>query len=720
MQSEFFAQGRGYCMIRRFSLFIVFTIICLVLISPAVAKENPYRNAGSVTAVDTPVTIESDTVMISNTSTVQFTGAGFTHTLGHVSITMKPLLSKTDGKATIKGNIRSYGMNPVVEYELYRYLIKERIILNSPETIRYSYDLQISDPVMRNSSESQLVKIPGKNNTYTRSYPPHKKGVTNYTRNSTIDIRPDPWGNLVIYINDENVIVMPKPFAIDATGKRFEMDFDLDKNNRVITISGDLSGARYPIVVDPTERITNTFFAEGSGGWTLWRSVSDVNCRVEYEENDGFTDGYISINEIDGIGRFSQDVDFTNVSTLNVNWYHNGYFWYEDESYIRIYIDDVLICDAVEDVDDWTDDSFDVSGFSGVHTLRFEARGGPDSYITAVMHSASAIALDVPSAPVANFTVSPTTGTPPLTVQFNDTSTNVPTSWNWSFGDGGTATIQNPSHTYTAAGTYDVGLTAANAGGSNTTVKTGYVVVTAVQTTYTVYADGVGIYHGWQGNNDLWRSNKTPVEFYNNLSGKQGNPYSSIHWVGIGNPVDDATGSRNWNINQDANTKANNADFAVHAGHGWNDGILFGTANSDYELFRTNNLSFGGNNGKAKWVAFFSCNVLNQSTRNNWASVFNGLHILMSFDTYGIEGANQGSQLAQRMTGDGIYPEPVKIRDAWKYTLKDTVIDESIKGAYMWAEPSGDDFLPGFGSFREPVKDGNSQYNLSWENFNCA
>ena len=27
---------------------------------------------------------------------------------------------------------------------------------------------------------------------------------------------------------------------------------------------------------------------------------------------------------------------------------------------------------------------------------------------------------------------------PPLAVQFNDTSTNSPTSWNWSFGDGNT------------------------------------------------------------------------------------------------------------------------------------------------------------------------------------------------------------------------------------------------------------------------------------------
>ena len=31
--------------------------------------------------------------------------------------------------------------------------------------------------------------------------------------------------------------------------------------------------------------------------------------------------------------------------------------------------------------------------------------------------------------------------------------------WSWTFGDGGTATTQNPSHTYGAAGTYTVQLT---------------------------------------------------------------------------------------------------------------------------------------------------------------------------------------------------------------------------------------------------------------------
>jgi PKD repeat protein len=89
------------------------------------------------------------------------------------------------------------------------------------------------------------------------------------------------------------------------------------------------------------------------------------------------------------------------------------------------------------------------------------------------------ITVNMP-APVANFTGTPTTGPAPLSVSFTDSSTGSPTSWNWIFGDtgaGNTSTLQNPSHTYTNAGTYSVNLTVSNAGGSNSTLKTDYILV---------------------------------------------------------------------------------------------------------------------------------------------------------------------------------------------------------------------------------------------------
>ena len=51
----------------------------------------------------------------------------------------------------------------------------------------------------------------------------------------------------------------------------------------------------------------------------------------------------------------------------------------------------------------------------------------------------------------------PTSGYAPLAVQFTDFSQNV-TEWNWDFGDGDNSTLQNPSHTFSAAGNYTVSL----------------------------------------------------------------------------------------------------------------------------------------------------------------------------------------------------------------------------------------------------------------------
>jgi len=58
-----------------------------------------------------------------------------------------------------------------------------------------------------------------------------------------------------------------------------------------------------------------------------------------------------------------------------------------------------------------------------------------------------------------------------LRAVFNDTSTGNPTSWSWDLGDGTGSNAQNPSHTYGQAGTYNVKLTASNAGGSSSKTK---------------------------------------------------------------------------------------------------------------------------------------------------------------------------------------------------------------------------------------------------------
>ncbi|WP_292385116.1 PQQ-binding-like beta-propeller repeat protein [Methanoculleus sp. UBA430] len=90
------------------------------------------------------------------------------------------------------------------------------------------------------------------------------------------------------------------------------------------------------------------------------------------------------------------------------------------------------------------------------------------------------IGQPLPDAPTADFTANVTSGEAPLDVLFTDVSTGTVASWAWDFENDGVvdSTEQNPTHTYTAAGTYSVNLTVANAGGSDSEVKTGYITVT--------------------------------------------------------------------------------------------------------------------------------------------------------------------------------------------------------------------------------------------------
>jgi PKD repeat protein len=52
-------------------------------------------------------------------------------------------------------------------------------------------------------------------------------------------------------------------------------------------------------------------------------------------------------------------------------------------------------------------------------------------------------------------------------VQFSDSSTNAPTQWLWDFADGSTDNVQNPVHTFTSGGNFNICLTASNAAGSS-------------------------------------------------------------------------------------------------------------------------------------------------------------------------------------------------------------------------------------------------------------
>ena len=82
------------------------------------------------------------------------------------------------------------------------------------------------------------------------------------------------------------------------------------------------------------------------------------------------------------------------------------------------------------------------------------------------------------TAPVAEFTASPTSATTGSNIEFTDASTGSPTTWSWDFGDGATSDEQDPTHAYSAAGTYTVELTVTNASGTDKRTRTDYITIT--------------------------------------------------------------------------------------------------------------------------------------------------------------------------------------------------------------------------------------------------
>jgi len=65
----------------------------------------------------------------------------------------------------------------------------------------------------------------------------------------------------------------------------------------------------------------------------------------------------------------------------------------------------------------------------------------------------------------------------PMQVRFLDKSANLPTSWQWDFGDGQTSGEENPVHLYVNEGTYTVTLTVKNNFGQDTKIRSNLIEV---------------------------------------------------------------------------------------------------------------------------------------------------------------------------------------------------------------------------------------------------
>ncbi len=124
--------------------------------------------------------------------------------------------------------------------------------------------------------------------------------------------------------------------------------------------------------------------------------------------------------------------------------------------------------------------------------------------------------ISVEPFPTINFTADIREGCQGLLVNFTDLTTPTGTSWFWDFGDnlpfGSTSTIQNPSHYYDDAGSFDVSLTVSSSNGCKMTMTyPDYILIHPIPLAYfkvvpevIVEYDSLAFFQDLSINADIW------------------------------------------------------------------------------------------------------------------------------------------------------------------------------------------------------------------------
>jgi len=253
--------------------------------------------------------------------------------------------------------------------------------------------------------------------------------------------------------------------------------------SQTILINEGFEGATLPVG-------WSVFDNDGDGNfWSIFNQPSDAHNGNQFAgvqwnttgNEDWLITNYISIPA-------NQTVDFT-------FWAKSLDSSYPEDFYVEVSTDGSTwnyIGSETGIAGTYTNFSYDLSLYSGNSIFIAIICVSVNEYYLCV-DDMLLTATPIGVAPVADFSATPTTINEGETVYFTDLSTGTPTSWLWDFGDTQTSTIQNPSHAYSTAGTYDVTLTSTNSFGSDFISKSAYITVNSVPFSSTI-TNSIGDY----------------------------------------------------------------------------------------------------------------------------------------------------------------------------------------------------------------------------------
>ncbi len=223
---------------------------------------------------------------------------------------------------------------------------------------------------------------------------------------------------------------------------------------------GVSAGSGTSINISPS--VTTTYYVRGEGGCVTPGSCAQVTVTVNDAPSITSNPTNSSIND-GGNTSFSVTAD----NTTSYQWQENSGGGFGNISNGGVY------SGATTSTLTITGATLSMDG----NVYRCVVTG--DCSPNATSNSATLTVNAAGSAPVADFEASETTVCEGSSIDFTDLSTNTPTGWSWSFPGGtpSSSTSQNPTITYNTAGTYQVTLTATNAGGNDNEVKAGYITV---------------------------------------------------------------------------------------------------------------------------------------------------------------------------------------------------------------------------------------------------